>query len=388
MLLLACVGLAVWLHLVALHGGFWRLTERERDLAPKGAPAPSGLRVTAIVPARDEAEAIGTSLETLLSQRFSGAFDVVLVDDQSRDGTADLARACAARLGASERLSVLETQGPASGWTGKLGAMQQGFAQVTARAAPPDFVLFCDADIGFEADVLERLVAGALRRGAVLTSLMARLRCESTAERWFVPAFVFFFQMLYPFAFVNDSSRKTAAAAGGVMLIRPAALIAAGGLEAIRGALIDDCALGALMKTQGPIWLGLAEGAHSLRPYPKYADIEAMVTRSAYAELRYSPLRLIGAILGMALVYLAPPLLALFGEGFARGAGLAAYALMTLAYSPSVRFYGLSMGYAFALPLIAACYTWFTLESALRHWRGQGGAWKGRYQAPAARRDI
>jgi hopene-associated glycosyltransferase HpnB len=382
MSLLACVCLAVWLYLVAFHGGFWRLTEREGDLAPDDAPAPRDLRVTAIAPARDEASVIETSLGSLLTQRFSGAFDVVLVDDQSSDGTADLARACAERLGAAERLTVLETQGPESGWTGKLGAMQRGFAHVTARPEPPDFVLFCDADIGFDADVLERLAQGAASRQTVLTSLMVRLRCESVAERWFVPAFVFFFQMLYPFARVNDPKSRVAAAAGGVMLIRPGALIEAGGLAAIRGALIDDCALGALMKTQGPIWLGLADGVHSLRPYPNFADIEAMVVRSAYAELRYSPLRLVGALFGMALVYLAPPLVALFGEGLSRGAALAAYALMTLSYAPSVRFYGISLAYAFALPLVAACYTWFTLESALRHWRGRGGAWKGRFQAP------
>ncbi len=201
---LAGLGLAVWLYLLAFRGGFWRLTERENDLASPDAQTPQGLRVTAIVPARDEAQVIAQSLSSLLAQRFDGAFDVLLVDDQSADGTADAARACARGLGAAGRLSVLVTVGPESGWTGKLAAMRAGLEHVAARGALPDFLLFCDADIAFAPDVLDRLVSGALARDAVLVSLMARLRCESAAERWFVPAFVFFFQMLYPFAWVND----------------------------------------------------------------------------------------------------------------------------------------------------------------------------------------
>jgi hopene-associated glycosyltransferase HpnB len=248
-------------------------------------------------------------------------------------------------------------------------------------ARQPYYVLFCDADIAFDATALERLVAGALARGTVLTSLMVKLRCDSAAERSFVPAFVFFFQMLYPFARVNDPKSRVAAAAGGVMLARPEPLARAGGLAAIRRALIDDCALGALMKSQGPVWLGLTHSVRSLRPYPGYQDIERMVTRSAYAQLGYSPLQLLGAVVGMAIVYVAPPLFALFSETPAREAGLIAYALMAQAYVHSLSFYGLSRWRALALPLIAACYTWFTVKSALQLMRGQGGAWKGRYQA-------
>lgn len=379
---LAGLSLAIWLYLLAFRGGFWRLSERESDLASE-APKPQGLRVTAIVPARDEAQVIAQSLASLLAQRFDGAFDVLLVDDQSADGTAELARDCAQRLGAANRLSVLVTAGPESGWTGKLAAMNAGVAHVAARGTLPDFILFCDADIAFAPDVLDRLVSGALARDAVLVSLMARLRCESVAERWFVPAFVFFFQMLYPFAWVIDPKGRTAAAAGGVMLLRPDALFRAGGLEAIRGSLIDDCALGALMKKQGPIWLGLAEGVSSLRAFPAFKDIEAMVVRSAFAELRYSTLRLIGAVLGMGVVYLAPPLLVLLGEPLARAASFDAYILMVAVFMPSLRYYGVSRFYAFALPGIAACYTWFTIKSALKFWKGEGGLWKGRLQAPA-----
>ncbi len=380
--LLAIAGLAVWLYLIAFHGGFWRLAERDDCFAPPGAPAPKDISVTAIIPARDEAEVIAECLSSLLAQEFSGRLDIVLVDDQSTDGTAEAAKARAAARNGTDRLTVLTADGPGPGWTGKLAAMQRGFDHVRGLAKAPDFVLFCDADIAFDPGALERLATGALAKNTVLASLMVKLRCESAAERWFVPAFVFFFQMLYPFARVNDPNSATAAAAGGVMLVRPEALARAGGLAAIRGALIDDCALGALMKSQGPIWLGLTGAARSLRPYPGVRDMERMVTRSAYAQLGYSPWRLLGAVLGMIVVYLAPPLIALFGEGLARDAALVAYLLMVQSYMPSLRFYGLSRARALALPLVAACYTWFTLELARQHVLGRGGAWKGRYQAP------
>jgi hopene-associated glycosyltransferase HpnB len=378
---IAGAGLVIWLYLLAGHGFFWRIAQHDRTLAPPGARAPEGARVVAIVPARDEADVIGDSLRALLRQSFAGRLEVVLVDDESSDGTADVARAAARAEGAEDRLTILQGR-KAAGWTGKLGAMNRGFSHVLERAEAPDFVLFCDADIALGPNVLERLVVGAQARGAVLVSLMVKLRCESLAERWFVPAFVFFFQMLYPFAHVNDPRHRTAAAAGGVMLARPGALIEAGGLEAIRLALIDDCALGKIMKKQGPIWLGLTDDAFSLRPYPHFRDIEQMVTRSAYAQLRYSPWRLAGAVAGMGLVYLAPPILAVAAEGTAEFLALFAYLLMAQAYMPSLRFYGRNRLGAFALPLVAACYTWFTILSAWRHERGRGGEWKGRYQAP------
>jgi hopene-associated glycosyltransferase HpnB len=216
----------------------------------------------------------------------------------------------------------------------------------------------------------------------VLTSLMVKLRCESAAERWLAPAFVFFFQMLYPFAWVNDPRRTTAAAAGGCMLVRREALRAAGGLEAVRGALIDDCALGALMKGQGPIWLGLTESVDSLRAYSTFAEFRQMVSRSAFAELRYSSLRLTAAIGGMALVYIAPPLFTIFARGGAQAAGALAWAMMALSLMPTLRLYGRPLVGALALPAIAAAYIAFTFDSALQYWRGRGGYWKGRFQAP------
>jgi hopene-associated glycosyltransferase HpnB len=338
--------------------------------------------VVAIIPARDEADVIARSVGSLLRQDYPGLFSVVVVDDQSTDGTAAVASAAANAANAGDRLEIVTGNGPPPGWTGKLSAMRQGLAEVEAGAQAPEFVLFTDADIAYSPHVLSRLVAIARAHNSVLTSLMVKLRCESAAERWLAPAFVFFFQMLYPFAWVNDPRRTTAAAAGGCMLVRRETLRAAGGLEAVRGALIDDCALGALMKRQGPIWLGLTDSVDSLRAYPTLGDFRRMVSRSAFAELRYSPLRLAGAIGGMVLVYVAPPVFAIFSRGAPQAAGGLAWAMMTLALMPTLRLYGRPLVGGLALPAIAAAYVAFTFDSALQYWRGRGGYWKGRIQAP------
>lgn len=382
--LLALTALAAWLYLLFGRGWFWLCRERD-DLAgavlAQTSKTPS---VVAIVPARDEAEMIGESVGSLLRQDYSGPFSIIVVDDQSADGTSEAALAAARGAGRSERVRVVAGSEPPRGWTGKLWAMRQGLAVAEAGDGAPDFFLFADADIAFAPQALRRLLAIQASRAAVLTSLMVKLRCESRAEHWLTPAFVFFFQMLYPFAWANDPKRKIAAAAGGCMLARRDALAAAGGLETLRDALIDDCALAAAMKKQGPIWLGLTESARSLRAYPAVADFRKMVSRSAYAQLRYSPLLLAGTVLAMALVYLTPPLLTIFARGVAEAAGALAWALMALAFAPMLRFYRRPLVGAFALPAIAAVYTAFTIDSAVQHWRGRGGYWKGRAQAAAA----
>jgi hopene-associated glycosyltransferase HpnB len=249
----------------------------------------------------------------------------------------------------------------------------------------PDYLFLTDADIVFAPGALSSLVRRAEQERLGLNSLMVKLRCKSFAERMFVPAFVFFFQMLYPFAWVNDPRRATAAAAGGAMLVRRQVLTAAGGLAAIRGALIDDCALAKLLKARGPIALTLTENAHSLRAYPAIGDIRHMVARTAYAQLGYSPLVLLGTVIGLALTYLAPVALTLFAGGFAQFAGLFAWAMMAITFRPILRFYGVSglrsWIWAAALPVIAAIYMAFTLDSAYQHARGRGGMWKGRAQA-------
>ncbi len=382
---LSFLALAAWIYLLLGRGGFWLGRERDERAAPAGHSAPIGPwpSVVAIIPARDESDMVAHSVGSLLNQDYRGRFSVVLVDDQSGDGTAAAASAVASGANAQDRLQVVAGTSPPSGWTGKLWAMRQGLAAIEARGDPPEVVLFTDADIRYAPHALSRLVSIAGARRSVLTSLMVKLRCESAAERWLTPAFVFFFQMLYPFGWVNDPNRRVAAAAGGCMLARREALEAAGGLEAVRTSLIDDCALGRIMKRQGPIWLGLTEDVVSMRAYPAFADFRRMVVRSAFAELRYSPLRLAAAVGGMALVYLAPPLLVAFAGGVPQMTGALAWLLMAVLIAPTLRLYRRPLVAGFALPAVAAVYVAFTLESALEYRRGRGGYWKGRFQAPA-----
>ena len=375
-LVIAVLALATWLYLLLGHGLFWLGRERDDRNEPEAEPArwPS---VTAVVPARNEADVIAASISSLLAQDYPGELRVILVDDNSTDGTGDIARA----LDHGGRLSVISGAPLVQGWTGKLWAVRQGIA--AAAAAEPDYLLLTDADIRHTPDNVRSLVRRAEDGGLVLTSLMARLAITSWAERLLIPAFVFFFDMLFPFAWVNDPRRPTAAAAGGCMLVRRDTLVAAGGVEAIAGAIIDDCALAKLMKARGPIWLGLTDRAQSLRPYGGFSDIGRMVSRSAYAQLGYSPWLLAGTVAGMCLVYLAGPMLALFATGVVRWLGMATWATMSFAYQPMLAFYRRSPLWGLALPAIGAIYTLFTLQSAFDVWRGRGGMWKGRAQALA-----
>ena len=376
--------LAIWFYLVAARGGFWAAGPRDDDSPPWDGSSSGGSwpNVVAVVPARDEADCVGTAVASLLAQAYQGAFTVVLVDDQSRDGTAQVAREAAAAAGAADRLTVLSGRPLPAGWTGKLWAQQQGVELAENLAQPPVYLLFTDADIVYAPDALANLVARAQSGGTVLTSLMAKLRCKSFAERMFVPAFIFFFQMLYPFAWANNPRRATAAAAGGCMLVRRDALREAGGMAAIRDALIDDCALAKQLKARGPIWIGLTERVHSIRAYPEIADIRRMVSRTAYAQLRYSPLLLAGTVFGSCHH--------LFGAGGPRDlrdrrAAIRRYLRVA---ADGVR---LQADLA-VLPVVAGCGRWrcrplppcymaFTIDSAYQHARGRGGMWKGRAQA-------
>jgi hopene-associated glycosyltransferase HpnB len=376
--LIASMVLAIWLYLLAGRGAFWLARQRDREVAAGQGAWPA---IIAIIPARDEAECVGETVASLLQQKYAGAFDVIVVDDQSRDNTAEAAHDAAMALGAGGRLTVLPGRPLPQGWTGKLWAQHQGVAAAEAASSAPDYLLFTDADIVYAPDALKRLVDRARSDGYVLTSLMAKLRCESLAERAFVPAFIFFFQMLYPFAWANDPRRATAAAAGGCMLVRCEALRQAGGIAAIRGALIDDCTLAKQLKAHGPIWLGLTDRVWSVRAYPAVSDICHMVSRTAYAQLRYSPLMLTGTLLGLAVTYLAPVLLTVFAGGVARLVGTVVWLLMALAFQPTLRFYRVSPLWGLALPAIAAAYMAFTVDSAYQHARGRGGMWKGRAQA-------
>jgi len=383
---LAALALAIWLYLLLGRGGFWLSSERDdgkagrlQPLSKTELPNQAWPKLGVVIPARDEADGIAACIGSLLRQDYAGEWTIVLVDDGSSDGTAAIARATAAALGAQARLEVVAGRPLPAGWTGKLWALKQGI-EAAGRLAP-DYFLLSDADIVYAPDTLTSLVARAQAGGLVLTSLMVKLRCESLAERALIPAFIFFFEMLYPFAWINRPQAATAGAAGGCMLVRADALAQAGGIDAIHNALIDDCALAGILKLRGPIWLGLTQRAHSIRCYPGFEDIRRMVARSAYAQLRYSPLILAGALAGMGVTYLAPPLLAVFGTGWARISGLAAWLLMAIAFQPTLRFYRVSPLWGIGLPAIAFCYTLFTLDSALQYARGRGGLWKGRVQA-------
>ena len=356
-----------WAVLIFGRGMFSRARDDDRDAAQLPEPA-HWPAVQIIIPARDEAETIGVTVQTLVMQDYPGVFRILVVDDRSKDETGHLAREAGAE--------VLTGQGKAPGWSGKLYALQQGLEVVAGRNH--DFLLLTDADITHSPDSLRRLVQRAEAGRLDLVSLMARLRCESMAERWMIPAFVFFFQMLHPFRWSNDPGARTAAAAGGCVLLRRVALEACGGLHPIRGRIIDDCALAGMMKAGGGrIWLGLTGRVHSLRAYPDLGAIQAMVVRTAYAQLRYNPLLLLGMVVALVLVFLVPPALALFGTGGAKWLGALAWGAMILAYAPMLRRFGLAAERGIAMPLIAATYLAFTLNSALAEWRGQGGLWKG-----------
>jgi hopene-associated glycosyltransferase HpnB len=374
---LAALTLAIWLYLVFARGGFW--LGRERD--GRNAMLPPVLpQVAIVVPARNEADNIAQSVTSLLAQDYP-ALSLVLVDDDSDDGTADIARQ-AAGPGKEDRLTIVNSRTLPPRWTGKLWAVKQGIAAAEEKVAPK-YLILTDADIVHAPDTVRWLVAHAEANGLVLTSLTARWRCENLPERVHIPAFIYYFAMLYPFAWVNRPDHRMAGAAGGCMLVRADALRAAGGIDLIRDALIDDCALAAAMKKQGPIWLGLTDRVVSIRPYTSWGDIRRMVARSAYAQLNYSPLNLAGTVAGLALTYLVPPLMALFASGWAQVFAITAWALMAISFQPILRFYRLSPLWGMALPAITFLFMLYTLDSAHQYAAGKGGVWKGRVQAKA-----
>lgn len=375
MIALAVVALLAWAYLLALHGRFWQGGPTLPQARPAACPD-----VDIVIPARDEAEGIGDALRSLLAQDYAGRLRVIVVDDGSGDGTGAIARGLMEPGLAEPRLMVLDGEPRPPGWSGKLWAVSQGVARTTAG-----LVLLTDADIMHDPAHVATLVAKAERDGLDLVSEMVELRCASWAERALVPAFVFFFQLLYPFAWVNDPARGTAAAAGGTMLLRRRALDRIGGIAAVRGALIDDVALAAAVKRGGRIWLGHSRLARSVRPYPNAADVWRMVARTAYVQLRFSPALLLGTVLGLALVWLAPPALALFGHGAARMLGALAWAGSMASFLPTLRRCRASPLWALALPGIACFYGAATVGSAIDHHRGRGVVWKRRaYQGAGA----
>ncbi|WP_328504290.1 glycosyltransferase [Streptomyces sp. NBC_00457] len=379
----AALSLVAWLWLLLGQGFFWRTDVRLPSRREPGAwPA-----VCVVVPARDEAAVLPESLPSLLAQDYPGRAEVFLIDDGSTDGTGELARALSRRHGGLP-LTVSSPGEPPAGWTGKLWAVRHGIG--LARARDPEYLLLTDADIAHAPDSLRELVAAAHAGGFDVVSQMARLRVASAWERLVVPAFVYFFAQLYPFRRIGKKGSRTAAAAGGCVLLRAEVAERARIPDAIRHAVIDDVALARAVKDGGGhIWLGLAERVDSVRPYPRLHDLWRMVSRSAYAQLRHNPLLLAGTVAGLALVYLVPPAALVWGlaagDAGAAGAGALAWLLMTGTYIPILRYYRQPLWLAPLLPLTAFLYLLMTVDSAVQHYRGRGAAWKGRtYARPGA----
>jgi hopene-associated glycosyltransferase HpnB len=367
---IAVVSFLVWCWLLALHGQFWRAGPILPVAIPTRAPP-----VAIVVPARDEAPFIEQTIRSLLAQNYPGVFHVTLVDDGSEDGTGSIVRAIG-----DQRLSVLSGSPRPAGWAGKLWALHQGIA----ASGAPEYFFLTDADIEHDAPHLASLVAMAERHDLDLVSEMVTLCCDSWAEKALIPPFVFYFQLLYPFAWVNNPLCGTAAAAGGTVLIRRRALIRIGGIEAVRGALIDDVALAGAVKAGGRIFLGHSALARSIRPYPGVADIWRMIARSAYAQLHFSPVLLAGTTVAMAMVWLMPPFAALSGHGTTSLLGFITWAFFTAAYLPTLARFRRSFLWAPLLPAIAVFYMAATIGSAVNHYRGRGVVWKGRAYAGGA----
>lgn len=375
--------LAMWSYLLYFRAGFWRMEEASlRDSETR-----ANAKIVVLIPARNEAPVIGQAVQSLLQQIYRGIVKIVIIDDNSSDGTRDLALQAAHALHRGHDLQVLSASPPPVGWTGKLWALSEGLRSVSSSEA--DYFLFADADIAHSPENLAQLVARAESANFDLVSLMVKLRCQSLPERSLIPAFLFFFFMLYPPAWVSRTDRRTAAAAGGCILIRPAVLADIGGISAIRGELIDDCALAKRVKEAGGrIFLGPTTRTHSLREYRSWCDIEQMIARTAFTQLDHSLALLIGTLFAMMIVFIAPPLL-LFLGGLPFILGAASWLLMSICFSPTLRLYKISRLRAPTLPAVALFYLAATVHSAVSYWLGRGGAWKGRLQdSPAAERSA
>ncbi len=375
--LVAAIPLAIWIYLFLARGNFWQL--HEDNIRPE--PFAISPRVVAIIPARNEAETIARTVSALAKQDYPGEFHIIVVDDHSEDGTAALARNAAEVSGAAERVSIHSAADLAQGWTGKIWALNEGVQVATNHAA--EFFWFTDADIEHAPDSLRRLVFRAERDSLDLASLMVLLQAKTFPERLLIPPFLYFFLMLYPPRWIADPKARTAGAAGGCILLRRSALERIGGFAAIRGEVIDDCALArAVKKSRGKIWMGLTRASMSLRGYGTFAEIRNMIARTAFTQLHYSLFFLLVALAGLFVTFLLPWFSFLSGEDPAWFLASTAICLMTVTFGVTVRFYSLPWPWALALPFAALFYGYATCLSAVRYWLGQGGQWKGRAQAP------
>ena len=379
MLITAIASLIIWLGLCLFWGQFWQSVR----LIPSHKKLESYPNVWAIIPARDEADVIANSLSSILKQDYPGLLSVVLVDDNSSDDTVKIARETINKLATNNQLHIILGQPLPPGWKGKLWALEQGINYAKQQKATPDYFLLTDADIQHHNSNLTELITKAESENLDLVSLMVLLRCQSFWEKFLIPAFVFFFQLLYPFKLANNPQSFVAAAAGGCILIKATTLEKIGGIAAVKNALIDDCTLAKKVKSNGgKIWIGLTDKTVSLRPYDSLKSIWDLVARTAFNQLNYSWLLLIGTIFGMALVYLVPPLAIIWGIATQNitvlATGAIAQLVMSLAYLPTIRLYRLSPLWTLSLSAIALLYGLMTIDSAIKHFRGKGGFWKGR----------
>lgn len=367
---------AIWVYLLLGRGLFWSV---RRSLLPAPESVTRAAAVAVVIPARNEAEVIGYAVTSLLSQNYDGSLHIFLVDDASSDGTTGVAKHAAENLNRDTALTIVSGKPLPNGWTGKMWAVSQGVE--LALEKQPDFLLLTDADIEHAPGNLRQLVGWAESQSLDLASLMVKLQTATFAEKILIPAFIFFFLMLYPPSWIASSRRRTAGAAGGCILIRPAALQRAGGIAAIRGEIIDDCALASRVKrTGGRVWLGLTNGAHSIRSYGGFQEIENMISRTAFNQLRHSTALLLATTLGLLFTYVLPVVLLCSGLPAAMVCGALALGLMAGAYIPMLRFYNRNRLWAVSLPFVAVFYLYATLRSAVNYYRGRGGEWKGRVQ--------
>ena len=371
----AALPFAIWIYLLLARGSFWRVSEDDTvaELLEKWP------RVVAVVPARNEAQTIARSIASLVSQDYPGAFEIIVVDDQSEDGTTALAKQASTESGAAQRVTVRSAAALPSGWTGKLWALNEG---ICAAENAPGFFWFTDADIVHAPNTLRRLVFRAERDSLDLTSLMVLLQAATFPERLLIPPFLYFFLMLYPPRWIADPKARTAGAAGGCILLRRAALERIGGIAAIRGEVIDDCALAkAVKRSGGQIWMGLTRASVSLREYRTFAEIRDMIGRTAFTQLRQSFFLLVFTLLGLFATFWLAWILFITGNDPAWIMASTAISLMTTTFLLTVNFYGVSPMWAFTLPFAALFYGYATCISAVRYWLGRGGQWKGRVQA-------
>jgi hopene-associated glycosyltransferase HpnB len=377
---LAAISFLIWIVLTFFWGAFWKLRAFDDDATPPAA-VPSWPRVVAIVPARNEAETVARTVKSLVQQDYPGEFHLIVVDDHSEDQTATLALTAAEKLQAGNRVTVLPAAQLQNGWTGKIWAMQQGVGLATTLQ--PEYLWFTDADIVHAPDTLKRLVSRAESRKLDLASLMVLLQANSFPERLLIPPFLYFFLMLYPPRWIANPKARTAGAAGGCVLLRRAALERLGGFVSMRAEVIDDCALARSVKRSGgTLWMGLTRKSVSLRAYKTFGEIRDLIARTAFTQLGYSPRLLLGTLLGMFLTYIVPPVFAFHTHASVWRLSLAAWAVMTISYLPTVRYYRLWPLWAPLLPVAAAFYSYATWLSAVRYWQGRGSQWKGRSQAP------